>query len=116
MILHITTTTAWEMAIKRGEYLAYFLSIEGFIHCSTPAQILGVANSFYSKTPHLVLLWIDQEQVASPIHWELPAETSPNAVEVFPHIYGPINLGAVTAVFEFAPDTDGIFRDFPKPE
>jgi uncharacterized protein (DUF952 family) len=33
-----------------------------------------------------------------------------DTIELFPHIYGPLNLDAVVQVIEFAPDSDGYFR------
>lgn len=38
-ILHITTPDAWAEAQQQGQYRADSLASEGFIHCSTVAQV-----------------------------------------------------------------------------
>mgnify|MGYP001439177046 CR=1 FL=1 len=119
MILHLTTQTAWNIAQQRGEYRAESLVVEGFIHCSTSEQILGVANRFYRDVPELVLLWIDPARIPAEVRWEAPVhpakagdtEDVAHASELFPHVYGPIPLDAVIRVEDFRPDQDGIFRD-----
>jgi len=95
LILHITTAPEWAAAKEAGEYRAPSLETEGFIHCSTPAQVVHVANWFYREIPDLVLLGIDPGGLESPLLWE--ASTDAFAGE-FPHVYGPIALAAVLAV------------------
>lgn len=111
MILHITSQEAWETAVSQQQYTADTLSSEGFIHCSTPAQVLGPANEFYRGQTGLVLLCIDEAQVQSPIVYEDCYEIG----QAFPHIYGPLNLDAVTAVLPFPPNADGTFTLPPLP-
>lgn len=60
MIYHITSGSAWDDAKRRGTYRAPSLENEGFIHCSTRDQLLGVANAFYRGREDLALLCIDQ--------------------------------------------------------
>ena len=113
MILHITTRTAWTEARERGEYTAPSLSIEGFIHCSTLSQILPVAENFYKGQKGLVLLVVDPTLLTSALQWEPPSERilrpGVAAGEMFPHIYGPINLNAVVKVVNFESKPDGEF-------
>lgn len=90
-----------------GEYRAASLESGGFIHCSRLDQVLKVVNSFYADLPDLVLLWIDAKRVDAEIRWE-PADD-----DVFPHVYGPLNLTAVERVSEFVPDPDGVYREIP---
>jgi uncharacterized protein (DUF952 family) len=97
-----------------GEYLAPSLQTEGFIHCSTEHQIVRVADSFYAGRNGLVLLVIDPSRLQPELRWEPPAHPTPQADpptadELFPHIYGPINIDAVTNVVEFEPNTIGKF-------
>ena len=105
MILHIAAVSDWEEAQVVGEYRLDTLETEGFIHCSTPQQVLGPANEFYRGQTGLVLLCIDEAQVQSPIVYEDCYEIG----QAFPHIYGPLNLDAVTAVLPFPPNADGTF-------
>ncbi len=106
-ILHICSRSDWQAALKRGVYQADSLSDSGFIHCSLPSQILGTANRYYSGRKDLMLVWIDPHHLKAEVRWES------SDAGVFPHVYGPINLEAVTAVLEFSPDQDGVFRSVP---
>ncbi|MDE2635273.1 MAG: DUF952 domain-containing protein [Chloroflexota bacterium] len=107
MIYHIAGRGAWAEAQTRGFYCAPSLDIEGFIHCSTRHQILGVANDFYRGRADLLLLCIDENLLGAPLVWETPAHPNPNQVEqaaddcLFPHIYGVLNLDAVIGAFDF---------------
>lgn len=113
MIFHITTKLAWEDAKKSGEYRAASLLTEGFIHCSTLAQVLPVANSFYKDQDGLILLTIEDTLLSSDLKWEAPSGgTPPPGVpegDQFPHIYGPINLDAVVDIVELISNPDGTF-------
>lgn len=105
MILHIVQERSWLSAGSRGDYRADSLETEGFIHCSTPEQVLGPANERFQGQEGLLLLCIDSEKVAAPIVYE-DCYASGRA---FPHIYGPLNSEAVTAVIPFPPLEDGSF-------
>jgi release factor glutamine methyltransferase len=70
IILHICQPEAWQAAQDIGSYTSASLSVEGYIHCSTPEQILQVANLFYREIPDLVLLWINPQSLSSEIRWE----------------------------------------------
>ena len=105
MILHITTRAEWEAARALGDYRLDTLDSEGFIHCSTPQQVLGPANALYHGQDDLVLLVIDPAQLTA----ELVYEDCYEAGETFPHLYGPLNLDAVVRVVPFPPLPDGTF-------
>src|SRR5262249_47865483 len=104
-ILHIVPRPQWDKAVAAGEYRAESLATEGFLHASTAAQLLKVANTFYSGQKGLVVLKIDPAKVRAPIRWENP----PGLSEQFPHIYGPLNLDAVVDVLPFEPNASGLF-------
>jgi len=110
MIFHITTQMAWDDARAKGEYVAESLVTEGFIHCSTLAQVLPVANNFYKDQDGLILLMIEDTLLSSDLKWEPPAEgTPPPGVpegDPFPHIYGPINLDAVVSASALSRDSN----------
>ena len=119
-ILHLASNDAWLAAAgpagiwrgKNGLYRADSLSTEGFIHCSKPSQIVGVADTFYPGQHGLVLLVIDPSMLKPELKWEPPAEPEPTHAregELFPHVYGPLNLDAVVKVIPFEPGADGSF-------
>lgn len=111
MIYHITSRTAWAEALERGDYRAESLETEGFIHCSTEDQVLPVAENFFSGQTGLLLLVIEPALLTSDLRWEPPAGGVPPPRvpqgDLFPHVYGPINLEAVVQVFDLQSDPDG---------
>lgn len=111
-LFHIARRTDWEAAQLADNYRPVSLDTEGFIHCSTAAQLLQVANAFYRGQQDLLLLRIDPDHVAAPLRYEAPAE-APTSAERFPHIYGALNCDAVVGVQPFVPNPDGTFA-FPR--
>ncbi|GAA6614505.1 DUF952 domain-containing protein [Scytonema sp. NUACC26] len=105
MILHITQKEQWERAKLDGVYRGDTLDSEGFIHCSKPTQVIKVANTLFYNQQGLVLLYIDSHKVSSEIRYEGVEEG-----EQFPHIYGILNVDAVTQVIDFEPGEDGFFE------
>ena len=109
-ILHLTARADWAAATTDGAYRADSLAGQGFIHCSTAAQLLRVANSFYAGQHGLVVLVLDPGKLRSPVRWE-PGSDKPD--ELFPHVYGPIDLEAVVRVLDYEPGPDGRFAELP---
>ena len=103
-LTHICPRADWEQAQHSGEYRPASLRSEGFIHCSTPQQVLSTANRYYQGARDLVLLWIAPSRLPVEVRWEGAGG------ELFPHIYGALNLEAVLAVTDFNADPDGVFR------
>ena len=108
-VYHIAQRTTWEQAQMVGEYRGDTLDTEGFIHCSTVQQVIPVANSYYAGQHGLVLLCIDESKLQVDLRYEAPAGPAEGSENLFPHIYGPLNLDAVTAVLDFEPGSDGSF-------
>jgi uncharacterized protein (DUF952 family) len=114
VILHLTSRDEWLQAEKAGEYRAPSLQTEGFIHCSTEKQVARVANSFYISRHGLVLLVIEPARLHPDLRWEPPAHPNPPADlppsdDLFPHIYGPINIDAVVRIVDYEPNAEGVF-------
>ena len=104
MIFHIADRADWQRALEAGEYRADSLASEGFIHCSTREQLIGVANAFYAEQSDLVALCVDEAKLNVVTKWEAPAHppgsqtTERDDESLFPHIYGPIAVDAVVKV------------------
>ncbi|AAF09825.1 DUF952 domain-containing protein [Deinococcus radiodurans] len=103
---HITTPAAWAAAQRAGVYSAPSMEMQGFIHLSAPAQVIGVANFLYAGQSGLLLLVIDPAKLRAELRWEEYEPGSPH----FPHLYGPLNLDAVTEVLPFEAGADGRFE------
>jgi uncharacterized protein (DUF952 family) len=104
-IFHITSRTLWERAASEPDYRPEAFPRDGFIHCSTHDQVIQVANARFRGQTGLVLLSIDTEKVVP----EIIYENLEGGQQLFPHIYGGLNLDAVDDVLEFAPGADGYF-------
>jgi uncharacterized protein (DUF952 family) len=111
-LLHITERATWHAALQAGEYRmstrGVTLDEQGFIHCSLPHQLRGVAEFLYGSAGDesagdLVVLVIDSERVPAGVRFEAP---QPGAAE-FPHICGPIPVSAVTDVVAVTRDGTG---------
>ncbi|MET0636217.1 MAG: DUF952 domain-containing protein [Chitinophagaceae bacterium] len=93
-IYHVTTAEEWNAAKVKGAYESASLKDEGFIHCSEARQVDGVLQRYFAGKENLVKLVIDTDKLTS----RYIQEWSPSVQDTFPHIYGPINPDAVTAV------------------
>ena len=103
VILHICRASDWSPAA--ADYRADSLSGEGFIHCSTPDQVVATANAMFRGQKGLLLLVIDPARVGPEIVYEDCYESG----QAFPHIYGPLNREAVLRELPFPPGVDGTF-------
>jgi len=103
IILHITKREQWEEAKLKKTYYGNTLESQGFIHCSTPKQVIRVANAVFHARKELVCLCIETAKVRSEIRYE------GTGGELYPHIYGPLNADAVIKVLNFEPRKDGSF-------
>jgi uncharacterized protein (DUF952 family) len=114
MILHITTQKTWEQALREGTYTDPSLKTDGFIHCSTLSQVVDTANNFFAGQKDLILLYIDEAKLTSECLFEPPSLIPDNqqnipAENMFPHVYGPVNLSSVIKVIDFPSDKNGNF-------
>ncbi len=110
-VFHIVKRSEWELAAARGSYAAASLRAEGFIHCSTIAQVIDTANRFYRGERDLVVLCIDEARVRAELRYEAPAGRHGESMrDRFPHLYGELNVDAVVRVVELPCEADGSFR------
>ena len=113
MIYHITSRQAWEAAQASGEYRTDSLQSEGFIHCSTLSQVLPVAHLYYKGQSGLIVLEIEPALLSSDLKWEPPSGGAPPpgvpVGDMFPHVYGPINVSTVMRVASLEANPDGTF-------
>ena len=89
-IYHIVLPAVWEKFKDEKFYEAESLASEGFIHCSFADQLEAVLERYYKDAEKVLILTIDTEKLTS----KLVEEPSTNN-EIYPHIYGQINLESV---------------------
>jgi uncharacterized protein (DUF952 family) len=105
LIYHICTRQAWQFAQEMGYYSADSMAIEGFIHASLAKQVAPSANLFFKGQTNLIVLWIAKNRLTS----TLVFENTTGGSDLFPHIYGTINLEAVEKISDLKADEDGLF-------
>ncbi len=120
-LLHIVSADHWRHQVggiddgeRRGSggdggtdgYVDPSLRTEGFIHCSTPSQVLIPANERFAGRRDLLLLVVDEGRLSSPVRYEDCCRSGLS----FPHIYGPIDWEAIAAVLPFPYDEMKGFR------
>jgi uncharacterized protein (DUF952 family) len=106
----VASRDAWEVALTQGSYAPPSLKSEGYIHCSTPWQVVRIANTNFSGRSDLVLLVIDPAKVQAKILFENCEGRS----EPFPHIYGPLPVDAVVSEFPLRWQTQRASFEFPE--
>jgi len=94
-IYHLALDSDWQAAQKKDIYQAESLELEGYIHCSLWEQTRPVFERYYTTTPGLWLLHIDSSLLGAS---ELVYENTSGGTELFPHVYGAIELKAIIAV------------------
>jgi len=111
LIYHILPKSDWQAALENGVYRAASLEGQGFIHFSRAEQVLQVAANFYRGQKNLLLLTVAVDRLENDVRYEdLLGEG-----QLFPHLYGPLNLDAVVAVDKFEADAEGKFQMPQKP-
>ena len=96
----------WAAARLRGVYEGSAVDrADGFIHLSAAGQVVETARRHYVGRQDLRLLTVDLAALADTVRWE-----ASRGGALFPHIHGPLPVGAVTAERSLAVDADGVMR------
>ena len=108
-IYKICPASAWREAERAGVYRGSADDArDGFIHFSEASQLKGTLEKHYRGQTGLFLIAVDADKLGE----ELRYEASRNG-EAFPHLYGELDLGAVTGVFDLHARSDG-YHDIPE--
>jgi len=78
---------------------------DGFIHLSAGHQVTGTLAKYFAGQRDLVLLAIDPDRLGERLRWE-----TSRGGELFPHLYGPLDLAHVISVEPLAVQEDGSHR------
>jgi len=108
VIYHMCRADEWQKAQKQGRYDGSSQdAADGFIHFSTAAQIKESAAKHRAAQDGLVLLTVNAHDLGEALKWE-----SSRGGALFPHLYGPLPLEAVTQVSDLPLKADGTHQ-FP---
>lgn len=102
-IFHIAVAGEWAEATSA--YRPERFDEDGFIHCSTASQVMRVARARFRGRNDVILLRIDPDSVER----EVRLENLDGGDELFPHIYGELELSAVTGIEPLVVGMDGEF-------
>lgn len=91
--LHLTPRQVWDRQSALDTYTPEAYDADGFIHLTIgEANLVDVGNRYYRSDPRpYVVLRVDPSRISAPVRFEDDAGS-------FPHVYGPLNRDAVTAV------------------
>ena len=107
-IYKICPASAWREAERQGVYRGSADDArDGFIHFSTATQVPETLRRHYFGQRALFLVEVDGDALGSELRWERSRND-----ELFPHLYGELDLGAVRSVASMATRADGTF-DMP---
>ena len=108
-IYKICPASAWREAERQGVFRGGADDVrDGFIHLSTAAQVAETARKHFFGQTGLFLIAVDVDALGEALRWE-PSRND----ELFPHLYGELDLGAVTAVLDLRARSDGT-HDVPE--
>ena len=102
-IYKICAASAWREAERQGAYQGSADDArDGFIHFSTAVQVPETLRKHFFGQRALFLVEVDGDALGDALRWE-PARNN----ELFPHLYGELDLGAVTAILDLRARADG---------
>lgn len=93
----------WREAEAQGRFSGAPVDhADGFIHFSTAAQVAETAARHFAGARDLVLVAIDGDFLGEALRYE-PSRGG----DLFPHLYGPLDLRAVRSVSDLPLGADG---------
>jgi len=102
-IYKICPAPAWREAERLGVYRGSADdSRDGFIHFSKASQVVETARKHFAGRAGLFLIEIDAGALGDRLRWE-PSRND----ELFPHLYGELDLVAVINVMDMPLRPDG---------
>lgn len=102
-IYKLVPAAAWRQAEVLGRFTGSPVDLaDGFIHCSTAAQVAETASRHFAGAADLLLVTVSAPDVEPYLRWE-PSRGG----ALFPHVYADLPLSAVRAVTPLALDGHG---------
>jgi uncharacterized protein (DUF952 family) len=109
MIYKICPASAWREAERKGVYRGSADDIrDGFIHFSVASQVAETARKHFFGRTGLFLIEVEADALGEALRWERSRND-----ELFPHLFGELDLGAVTGVLGMRARSDG-YHDIPE--
>ncbi|GAA0194119.1 uncharacterized protein (DUF952 family) [Brevundimonas nasdae] len=105
----VVAADEWRAAVAEGRYEGSAVDLaDGYIHMSTEDQLAETLHKHYAGQADLLMLSVDLTRFSDDLVWE-PSRGG----ALFPHLYAPLPVTAVTASRRLSVTTDGeiIFED-----
>ncbi|GIL01743.1 MAG: dihydroorotate dehydrogenase [Alphaproteobacteria bacterium] len=103
LIYKIATSAQWREAERTGRFAGAPVDLaDGFIHLSTDAQVRETAARHFAGQSDLVLVEVDGDRLGTALRFE-PSRGG----QLFPHLYAPLPLSAVTRSWPLPVDAAG---------
>ena len=110
-IYKICPASAWREAERQGVFRGSPVDVrDGFIHFSTATQVEETARKHFAGQAGLFLIAVDADALGDALRWERSRND-----ELFPHLYGELDLGAVMGIHSMLTRSDGS-HDIPELE
>jgi len=101
-IYKILADAAYDAAKSEGRFYGSSDDLrDGFIHFSAGHQVAETLAKHYAGQEDLVLLSVDPDRLGSALKWE-----KSRGGDLFPHLYGPLELKAIIAEAPLLLDED----------
>ena len=109
-IYKICPASAWREAERQGVFRGSADDArDGYIHFSTASQVAETARKHFFGQTGLFLIAVDADALGKALRWERSRDH-----DLFPHLYGELDLGAVRNVLDMHARADG-YHDIPEP-
>ena len=102
-IYKISPRQLWREARARGDFVGSADDLrDGYIHMSAAGQVTGTLARHFAGQKDLILAVVDPALLGDTLRWE-----SSRGGLLFPHIYGPLPMAAVTGEYAVTLDANG---------
>ena len=100
-VFKICEKEEWE-SIKNNDFFegSKIDQIDGFIHFSTSEQVKETLEKYFKSKNQLYLLEVNTDNLG--LVWEVSRNN-----QLFPHLYEPLPLSAITRIYQIFMDTNG---------
>ena len=103
VIYKILTGPQWREAQAAGTLQGAPVDLaDGYIHLSTASQVRETAAKHFAGQDGLVLLSVEAAKLGAALKWEISRGGA-----LFPHLYAPLPLSAVTGAVALPLDDQG---------
>ena len=103
MIYKLMPEAMWQAFQRSGRFTGSPVDLaDGYIHFSAAAQVVETAAKHFADVDDLMLLSVAEDDLGAALRWE-PSRGG----ALFPHLYAPLPLAAVTRAMRIERGPDG---------